>query len=51
MLVLSIAPAAIKERDDQTLQLKNSSLQNVLESIRKDRMKKQQQPAPAQEKR
>jgi membrane-associated protease RseP (regulator of RpoE activity) len=43
MLVLSIAPAAIKERDDQTLQLKNSSLQNILQSIREHRAEQEHQ--------
>jgi len=43
MLVLSIAPAAIKERDDESLQLKNSSLQLILENIRQHRIQKQQQ--------
>ena len=46
MLILSITPTAIRERDDDTQQLRKSSLKNVLESIRKNRMQKQQQPAP-----
>jgi membrane-associated protease RseP (regulator of RpoE activity) len=46
MLVLSLAPIAIRERDDKTQQLKNSSVQNLLDSLRQERMKKQQQPAP-----
>lgn len=46
MLVLSMAPMAIRERDDKTQQLKNNSLQNLLESLRQERMKKHQQPAP-----
>jgi hypothetical protein len=46
MLVLSLAPIAIRERDDKTQQLKNSSLQNLLDSLRQERMKKRQQSAP-----
>jgi peptidase M50-like protein len=46
MLVLSLAPIAIRERDDETQQLKNSSLQNLLDSLRQERMKKRQQSAP-----
>ncbi len=46
MLILSLAPIAIRERDDKTQQLKNSSVQNLLDSLREERMKKHQQPAP-----
>jgi membrane-associated protease RseP (regulator of RpoE activity) len=46
MLVLSISPVAFRERDDDTKQLKNSSLKTELENWRKHRMEKQHQPAP-----
>jgi Peptidase family M50 len=47
MLILSMSPVAFRERDDETQQLKKSSLKTVLESWRKHRMEKQnQQPPP-----
>lgn len=44
MLIVSLAPAAIRERDENSMQLKDSSLQNILQSLRQERMKKQQPP-------
>ena len=46
MLILSLTPTAIRERDDETQQLRKSSLKNVLESVRKHRMQNQQHSAP-----
>ncbi len=48
MLIVSITPTAIRERDDETQQLRRSSLKNVLESVRQHRMQNQQQSAPPQ---
>lgn len=48
MLILSITPAAIRERDNKTLQLRKSSLQNLLQDLRQSRSQKQA-PAPASE--
>jgi hypothetical protein len=45
MLVLSITPTAIRERDDDTRQLRKSSLRNVLDSLRQQRMRKQSAPS------
>ena len=46
MLIVTITPTAIRERDDDTQQLRKSSLKNVLESLRKHRLQNQQQPPP-----
>jgi hypothetical protein len=48
MLILSMTPTAIRERDDETQQLRKGSLKNVLENLRQHRMQNRQQSSPPQ---